>query len=41
MHDDVMPMSCQCKANHDDVVFMQYKHQLHHATTVLYGMNGM
>ena len=40
-YDDVMPISHQCEVNHDDVVFKQYEHQLHHATSFLCGMNGM
>ena len=32
-----MPTSCQCKVNHDDVVFMQHKHQCCHATSFLLG----
>ena len=26
-HDDVMPTSSPCDANHDDTVFLQHKHQ--------------
>ena len=35
-----MPTSSPCNVNHDDVVFIQCKHQWHHATLFLRGTNG-